>query len=470
MERFELIIIGGGAAGFAAATVASELGAKTAMINNGLPLGGTCVNVGCVPTKHLLEVGNHYYYYYYAIQNRFKAIKTNGSLFDFKAAITEKDELIAGLRQQNYIDVLEGMENVTLYRGRARFISPHELKVNGEVLWGERFIIATGSSPRIIPFKGFDRTRILTNREALALKVLPKSLIVIGAGPLGLEFAQMFAHFGTKVTVLGRGPRILSREEPEVSEELRRCLEEEGIIIHTNAKVEELKEEGELKVVEMLVDGERQILKAEQILMATGVAPNTANLGLEKAGVKINEGGAVIVDENLRTIAPHIWAAGDVIGPPHLETVAAKEGHVAAQNALTNAGKTIDYNVIPHAVFTSPQLASVGLTEEEFSRKYQVCSCRVVEMEHVPKAKTIKDTRGLIKMVIDPKTTVIVGVHIVAPLAAEMIHEAVLAVKFKMTIDELIDTVHVFPTLSEGIKLAAQSFKRDITKMSCCVE
>lgn len=177
-----------------------------------------------------------------------------------------------------------------------------------------------------------------------------------------------------------------------------------------------------------------------------------------------------MVDERLRTTALYIWAAGDVIGPPHLETVAAKEGHIAAENALMGAGKTIDYSVIPHAVFTSPQVASVGLTEEQFANRHKVCACRVVKMEHVPKAKAIKDTRGLIKIVIDPRTSRIVGVHIVAPLAAEMIHEAVLAVKYKLTIDELIDTVHVFPTLSEGIKLAAQSFKRDITKMSCCVE
>ncbi len=159
-----------------------------------------------------------------------------------------------------------------------------------------------------------------------------------------------------------------------------------------------------------------------------------------------------------------------MIGPPHLETVAAKEGHIAASNALGASSETIDYNVVPHAVFTSPQVASVGMTEEAYASVHNVCACRSVEMRYVPKARAINDTRGLIKITIDPNTTQIVGVHILAPLAAEMIHEAVLAVKNEMTIDELIDTVHVFPTLSEGIKMAAQAFRRDITKMSCCVE
>jgi len=362
------------------------------------------------------------------------------------------------------------METVALYEGRGRFISPREVEIEGQVLTGEKFIIATGSSPQIVPFKGIEQVDYLTNREALALKTLPKSLIVIGAGPLGMEFAQMFAHFGAAVRVLTHSPRILRREEPEVSAELQRCLEEEGIAVHTNTKVEELREEGGMKVVEASINGERQILRAEQLLVATGVVPNTSGHGLEDAGVKLGQRGEILVDGQLRTSVGNIWAAGDVIGPPHLEIVAAKERHIAAQNALTDAGKTIDYNVISHAVFTSPQVASVGPTEEEFSQRYYACSCRVVRMEHVPKAKAIKDTRGLIKMVIDPKTTQIVGVHILAPLAVEMIHEAVLAVKYKMTIDELTDTVHVFPTLSEGIKMAAQAFRRDITKMSCCVE
>jgi mercuric reductase len=466
-KQFPFIIIGGGAAAFAAATKASELGVKTAMINAGLPVGGTCVNVGCVPSKHLLEVGNDYYY---PARNHFQAVTHGQSTFDFKTAIAVKDEVIDALRQSNYRKVLDGLENVTFIEGHAQFIAANEVEVNGQVLRGEQFLIATGSSPQIIRIKGLDRVQYLTNREALSLPILPKTMIVIGSGPLGMEFAQMYQHFGTQVTVLERDERILMREEAEVSEELRRCLAAESIAIHTRANVERVSAEGTVKIVEARIAGERQIFKAEQLLMATGVTPNTKSLALERVGVTTNRSGAVVVNEFLQTSVRHIWAAGDVVSRMPLETVAAKEGAIAASNALEKTQKTIGYTTIPHAVFTMPQVASVGLTEAQLMERIGVCACRTVPIAQVPKAKAIGETRGLIKMVIDPETSVIVGVHMVAPLAADMIHEATLTVKHKLTVDDLIDTVHVFPTLSEGIKIAAQAFRRDISRMSCCVE
>jgi mercuric reductase len=193
-------------------------------------------------------------------------------------------------------------------------------------------------------------------------------------------------------------------------------------------------------------------------------------MGLEAAGVEVDARGFVKVNEELRTSVSHIWAAGDVVGKTFLETVAAKEGNIAASNALEGTKRAIDYDSVPKAVFTDPQVASVGLTEEEYMRRYNVCSCRTVEIAQVPKARAIKETRGLVKMTIHPETQVIAGVHMVAPMAAELIHEAALAVKFKLSLDDIIDTVHVFPTMSEALKLVAQSFKRDISKMSCCVE
>jgi mercuric reductase len=466
-RRFTFIIIGGGAAAFAAATKASALGVKTAIINAGLPIGGTCVNVGCVPSKHLLEVGNNYYY---PPHNHFQATTDGEATLDFKRAITVKDEVIDELRQSNYRSVLDGMEQVTFIEGHAQFASINEVEVNGKVLRGDQFLIATGSSPQIAPIPGIERVPYITNREALSLRVLPKSMIVIGSGPLGLEFAQMFHHFGTQVTVLERDERILMREEPEVSQELRRCLEHEGIKIHTEVRCERIREDGTMKMVETQVAEKREVFSAEHLLLATGVVANTKDLGLERIGVKVNRFSAVAVNDRLQTSVPHIWAAGDVVARLPLETVAAKEGAIAASNALENAQKKIDYAVIPHAVFTMPQVASVGLTEAQHLQRINACACRTVPISQVPKAKAVGETRGIIKMVIDPKTSVIAGVHIVAPLAADMIHEATLAVKHKLTVDDLIDTVHVFPTLSEGIKIAAQSFRRDISRMSCCVE
>ncbi len=467
MEKYDLIVIGGGAGGFGAAIKASELGVRAVLVNAGLPLGGTCVNVGCVPSKLLLEIGSEYYLPQHP---RFRSIRSNRTAsLDFGAAIGEKDEIVGALRASNYTRVAEGF-GIPVIEGEAKFVSPQRVEVNGETLEGDKFIVATGSRPRILPFKGIDKVSYITNREALSLSRLPKSMIVVGAGPVGLEFAQMYARFGTKVTVLEREGQILPLAEPEVADELQRCLEEEGIEIHTGVDIEELWQEGELKVVQAKLGGRQITVKGEELLLATGVAPNSDNVGLKEAGVEVDSRGFVKVNDELRTSASHIWAAGDVVGKVFLETVAAKEGHIAASNALEGTKRTIDYDSVPKAVFTDPQVASVGLTEEQYMARYNVCACRTVRIEQVPKARAIKETRGAIKMAIDPKTAVVAGVHIVAPMAADLIHEAVLAVKFKLTIDDIIDTVHVFPTMSEAIKLVAQSFTRDISKMSCCVE
>lgn len=469
MKHYDLVIIGGGAAAFAAATKASELSATAVVINASLPLGGTCVNVGCIPTKHLLTVAEEYYSPRFP---RFKALQGGDRLaVDFKQAIAEKDELVAALRREHYLDVLESLTGVDSIEGRAVFRSPHEVEADGEVVYGEKIILATGSSTRRLPIPGLDHVDWLDNRGALALEELPQSLVVIGGGPLGLEFAQMFHRFGTEVTVVEVMDQILPRHEPELAEELRRCLEEEGITVLTGAVVERvLQERGGTKVVEVKQERGRRTVRATHLLLAAGVSPNTQGLGLEDIGVELTSGGFPKVTDWLQTTVPHIYAAGDVVGRMQLETVAAKEGKFAAENALTGSRKSIHYDHVPHAVFTDPQVASVGLTEGEMMRRFGTCSCRAIRISQVPKAKAIKETRGLIKMVVRSQTGQVLGVHIVAPMAADLIHEATLAVKFGLTIDDIIDTVHVFPTFSEGIKLAAQAFRRDITKMSCCVE
>ncbi len=468
MDTFDLIIVGGGAGAFSAATRASELGASVVMINAGLPIGGTCVNVGCVPSKFLLTVGDDYYYPQFP---RFDAL-ANGhrSQVDFRTAIVEMNRLIAAHRQSNYINVLQGLAGVRLIEGRARLRSPTEVEVNGDVLRGQRIVLATGSRTKRLPIPGLEDVGWLNNETGLSLQELPQSLIVVGAGPLGLEFAQLFAHFGTEVTVLELMPQVLPREEPEVAAELQRVLQEEGIAIYTSAAIERVREEADSsKVAEVKLERGRRTFRATHLLLAAGVAPNTDGLGLEAAGIESTRGGFIKVTDWLQTTAPTIFAAGDVVGKMQLETVAAKEGYLAAENALNGSQKAINYEHVPHAVFTNPQVASVGLTEEQEMERFHACSCRTVRIEQISKAKVIKETRGLIKMVIHPETAQVLGVHIVAPMAADLIHEATLAVKFGLTIDDLIDTVHVFPTLSEGIKLAAQAFRRDISRMSCCV-
>ncbi|MFQ5860299.1 MAG: mercury(II) reductase [Dehalococcoidia bacterium] len=481
-HNYDLLIIGGGAAAFAAATKASQRGATTLMVNGGLPVGGTCVNVGCVPSKHLLTVGDEVYY---ANRSKFKAL-ANGHqpLFDYRAAIQEKDELVAALRSSNYLDVLGALPGVTYLEGRARFASPTQVEADGQVYEAKKVIIATGSSTKSLPIPGMDQVSWLTNVTAMDLRELPESLVVIGAGPLGLEFAQMFAHFGTRVTVLEAMDQILPWEEPEVAQELQRCLEAEGIEFRVGITVERVsKEDGQKVVTLRQAQGSGQGaqrrrsfstaaegIRAQHLLLAAGVRANTEELALEKAGVETVHGGFVQVNDWYQTDTPHIYAAGDCVGKMALETVAAKEGNLAAENALTGSRKGINYDHVPHAVFTNPQVASVGITEEEEMRRFHACACRVVRIEQVPKAKAVKEDRGVIKMVIHPESSQILGVHMVAPHAADLIHEATLAVRFGLTIDDIIDTVHVFPTLSEGLKLAAQAFVRDITRMSCCVE
>lgn len=467
-DKYQFLIIGAGAAAFAGATKAAELGLRIAMVNTGLPVGGTCVNVGCVPSKHLLAVGDEYFY---AQRPAFNALKDgHESSFDFRTAIEEKRRLIGELRQSHYLDVLRSLKGVEYIEGRARFTSPTQIQVNGRTLTAEKALIATGSRPSILPFSGIEGVRYLTNREAMELEELPRELIVIGAGPIGLELGQMFLHFGTRVTVLEKIPQILPRIEPEIANELQRILEEEGMEIHCACDIERVWQEGETRFVQADVMGERHIFQADQLLLATGVVPNSDDMGLDVVGVKTNEKGYIEVNEHMQTSTPHIYAAGDVVGKMFLETLAAKEGRIATANAFENAELTIDYDTIPSAVFTNPQVAIVGLTEEEEMRRFGACSCRTIEVSRVPKAKAIKETRGLIKMVVHPETGKIVGVHMVAPHAADLIHEATLAVKFGLTVEDIIDTVHVFPTLSEGIKLAAQAFTRDIKVMSCCIE
>lgn len=474
---YDLVILGGGAAAFAAATKADDLGARALMINAGLPLGGTCINVGCIPSKHLLTVGDEHYYPQHP---RFRALRpAQNGRFDFATAIAEKDEVVALGRQRNYRQVLEHFRSVDFIEGRARFIAPDAVEAGGRHIEGRSFLIATGASTRVLPIPGLDQVPWLNNITAMELRELPRSLVVIGAGPLGLEFAQMFAHFGSQVTVLEAMEQVLPRHEPEVAAELQRCLEAEGIVFHTGVAIERVAQEGDAVTVtfhrqptgtrRQATAGESTSLRAEKLLLAAGIQGNSHGLGLEAIGVRTGHNGFVAVNEWYQTSVPHIYAAGDVVGRMALETVAAKEGALAAENVLTGARKTLNYDHVPHAVFTSPQVASVGLTEAEALRRYRACACRVVRIEQTPKALAIKEDRGLIKMVVHPETSQVVGVHIVAPHAADLVHEAVLAVRFGLTVDDLIDTVHVFPTLSEGIKLAAQAFVRDISHMTCCI-
>ncbi len=430
-------------------------------------MGGTCVNVGCVPSKNLLRAGE---IRYYDTNRDFPGIRPGRTTLEFRQVMQQKDQIVKRLRKEKYADVLNSLPSTKLFHGKARFVSKTRVKVDGVNLDGKKFVIATGSSPRMIPIPGIEKVHYVTNVEALSLQTKPSSMVIVGGRALALEFAQMYVHMGTQVTLLQRSERIVPEEEPEVSEALRHYLETEGVQIRTAAQVKMVYEKDGEKIVVASVDGKEVEAKGEQLLMATGRTPNTQGLGLETAGVRMRVDGAVKVDREMHTTVSNIWAAGDVIGEPMLETIAAKEGATAAENALRSSHKKVNFLAVPRAVFTSPQVASVGLTDKEANEKGYECACRTVEMSKVPKAVTIRETRGLVKMVAESRTGRVLGVHILAENAADIIHEAVLAVKYHMTVDDIIDTVHVFPTMSESIKLAAMSFRKDLDQLSCCAE
>ena len=465
-SRYDLIILGGGAAAFSAAIRADRNGAKALMIDGGT-IGGTCVNVGCVPSKRLLAAGDQFF----RVANRpFPGLRLeDGWSAEFGAVVRSKDRLVADLRKAKYADVLASLKGVEYLRGHAAFVSPHEVKAGKNRYEGDKFVIGTGSSPTIPPVPGVDKVDYLTNVEALSLKDRPDSMIVLGGRALGLEFAQMYQNFGTQVTVLQRNARIVPEEEPEISQSLGQYLREDGIEIHTGAEVLRAEQRAGRKVVVARIGDRKRTFEADELLLATGRTPNTAALNLQAARVEMKQDQGVKVDSEMRSTAPEIFAAGDVIGKPMLETAAAKEGYIAAENALANRGLKMDYRAVPHAVFTNPAIASVGRTDAQANADGRVrCACNTILLKQVPKPLIVEDTMGLVKIVAEAKGHKILGVHILASLAPDMIHEGVLAVKHGLTLEDIIDTVHVFPTHSEAIKLAALSFFEDVDKLSCC--
>src|SRR3989338_5799253 len=467
MNTFDLIIIGGGAGAFAAAIRADELKAKTAIVNTGLPLGGTCVNVGCVPSKTLLYAGE---ILHHSKHHGVAGVELEVKNFDFQKVVQDELSLVEKLRQEKYEKVLKNLEYVTAIEGKAKFISQNEVEVNGEKLSAEKFIIAAGSTASVPPIEGIREAGFITHIEALKMPKQPKELVVIGAGPLGLEFAQMFARFGTKVTILQRGDSIFPHSEKALTDRLAEILAKEGITIKTNVEVKSARKESDKRIVSYQIGEAQEEVSADEILLAAGKTPNTQGLCLDIAGIEIDKRQAVVVNQNFQTSNKNIFAVGDVTGAPvRLETTAGREGTLAAENILKGTQLFIDYNTVPYAIFTDPQLAGVGFTEDEQMKQMGVCTCRTVSFADVPKAIIIHRTQGMIKMAIHPQTKQILGVHILGAHASELIAEAMMLVKNKNTIDDVVNSLPMFPTLSEAIKIAALSFTKDISKLSCCI-
>ncbi|WP_269148836.1 mercury(II) reductase [Kyrpidia spormannii] len=462
-DEYDLLIIGSGGAAFSAAIQAVSRGAKVGMIERGT-IGGTCVNIGCVPSKTLLCAGE---IKRLAGKHSFAGLQTYAGPVDLKALIAQKNELVEELRQHKYIDLIDdyGFE---LIRGEARFVNEGTVEVGGRPITARNFLIATGASPAVPDIPGLKDVDYLTSTTALELQEVPKRLAVIGSGYIAMELGQLFHNLGTEVTLVQRSNRILKDFDPEISEAVTQALTEQSIQLIPGALFQRVEQEGDIKRVHITVEGKERIIEAEQLLVAAGRTPNTDALNLEAANVKVGDRGEVLVDEYLRTTNPRIYAAGDVTMGPQFVYVAAYEGWVAAENAVGGGSHKVDLTVVPAVTFTNPAIATVGLTEVQArSAGYEVITS-VLPLDAVPRALVNRETTGVFKLVADANAGKILGAHVVAENAGEVIYSAVLAVKFGLTIEDLRNTMAPYLTTAEGLKLAALTFDKDVSKLSCC--
>lgn len=462
---YDLIILGGGSAAFAAAIQADELQLSTLIINEGLPWGGTCVNVGCLPSKHLIRAAESIHK---ASHSPFKGVSPATPFWDYKTIIEQKRELVQDLQQHKYLDVVADLENVTLLKGRGKLISRNTIEVDGNVYRGIKIFIATGSSTTIPPIEGLKEVEYLTNDSLFELEELPESLTTIGGGYIGLEIAQAYHRFGSSVTVVEYFDHILNTQTEDVSSEVRKHLEEEGIEFYTSTKATKVYKEGSNIVLEGEQNGRQVSITSSHLLLATGRTPNTKNIGLEEAGVEMLKGGFVKVNEQLETSVPGIYAIGDCNANPPFVYTAAYEGKTAVQNAFQSAGKKTDFSSMSWVIFTDPQVAGVGMDEKEAAARGVPFEVAKLPLKEVPRSQAALDIRGFIKLIRNPETDQLIGARIVAPEGGELVMELSLAVKFGIYVTELAESFHPYLTLSEGIKLAAITFNKSVAKLSCC--
>lgn len=473
-RHYDIAVIGAGSAGFSAAITAAEQGARVLLVGHGT-IGGTCVNVGCVPSKTLIRAAESLQHSKAA--SRFSGIGGEAALGNWAELLAQKDELVSDLRQAKYTDLLPHYDRVTYQEGQARLISGG-VKIDGALFKAEKTIVTTGAQAAVPPINGIGSVSYLNSTTALALESLPDSLLIIGGGVIGCELGQMFARFGVKVTICCRS-RLLPDMEPEISEALRQYFEEEGIDVCTGVGYQRLEETSDgvaLTCESHNCDPEgacdtvatERVIRAEKLLITIGRRPNTDDLGLNDLGVNLDKNGGIVVDEFLETDVPGIYAAGDVTGGDQFVYMAAYGAKLAAKNAIGGNKHHYDNSAMPAVVFTDPQAASVGLTEAQARKAGHDVKVSLLPLDQVPRALAARDTRGLIKLIADVGTDKLIGAHLLAPEGGDTIQSAVLAIKYGMTTADLGATIFPYLTTVEGLKLAAQTFGKDVKFLSCC--
>lgn len=458
-----IAVIGSGGAAMAAALKSTERGARVTLIERGT-IGGTCVNIGCVPSKIMIRAAH-------------VAHMRRASPFDEGIAAVEpsihRPRLLAQqqarvdeLRHAKYEGILEDNPAITVLQGEARFIDANTLQVTGadgtesEVCF-DRAFIGTGARPTIPPVPGLSDTPYWTSTTALASDTIPDRLVVIGASVVAVELAQAFARLGSEVTILARS-RLFSREDPAVGEAIETAFKAEGIRVLNDTQASQIRYTSE----EFVLDTNAGELRADRLLVAVGRTPNTDRLNLEAIGVETAR-GAILVDDGLRTTVPDIYAAGDCTDQPQFVYVAAAGGSRAAVN-MTGGDARLDLSAMPEVIFTEPQIATVGLSEADAEASGYVTDSRTLTLDNVPRALVNFDTGGFIKMIAERESGRLLGVQSVAGEAGELIQTAVMALRARMTVNEIADELFPYLTMVEGLKLCAQTFTKDVKQLSCC--
>lgn len=450
---FDIGILGGGAAGLTVAAGASQLGAKTLLVEKEPRLGGDCLHYGCVPSKTLIRTANIYHLIKDA--RRFGLPDVAPSTVDFREVAARIRSVIGEIQPHDSEERFCGL-GVKVEFGNAAFTDEHSIRINGRTLSAKTWVIATGSTCMAPPIEGLDKTPYITNREIFYLDSLPKSMICIGGGPIAIEMAQAFSRLGTSVTVVEHGRQILGKEDPDMAGAVKGVLESEGVEFHLEATVTGVRDLGsEREAVIKTTDGNTVILKAATILVATGRAANVSGLGLEGIGVEFDRRG-VKVDDRLRTSQKHIYAAGDVNGAYQFTNAAGYEGGVVIANAIFRLPRKVDYTLLPWCTYTDPELASIGMNESAAKQAGIKYSAWTEDFKDNDRSLAEGEHTGRIKMVVDEKEKP-VGVQIFGPHAGELISEWVAAMNGGVRLSTLASAVHPYPTLGEINKRVAGS-------------
>lgn len=463
-SRLHVAIVGTGSGAFAAALKAVEEGATVTMIERGEVIGGTCVNVGCVPSKIMIRSAH---LAQHQRRHPFEGLEKHEPVIDRRALLVQQVARVDELRDAKYESILAGNESISLIRGSASFQDAKTLVVtqaggNARTVSADRIMIATGSTPAIPDIPGLADVPFWTSTEALFADTIPKHLVVIGSSVVAVEIAQAYRRLGSEVTVLAR-TKLLSREDPALGDKLAEAFKAEGmrVLIKTSASSVEFSD----GMYRTTLDSET--LTSDALLVASGRPPNTADLDLAAAGVETASNGAITVDDHMRTSVAHIYAAGDCTTQPQFVYVAAAAGTRAAIN-MTGGDAVLDLSAMPAVIFTDPQVATVGLSEAQAQAANINTESRTLDLENVPRALANFETHGFIKLVIDADSDRLIGTQILAAAAGEMIQTAALAIRNRMTVQELADQLFPYLTMVEGLKLCAQTFFKDVKQLSCC--